>query len=127
QDYTRITLESRAPIKHAFTMVRNPDRLVLDIEDVDLPSLQQELSGKVLPGDPYISNLRAGRYRPGVVRLVVDLKTEIKPQLFTLKPVGEYGHRLVLDLYPLVPIAPLAALIEADGKLPRVEERRVER
>jgi N-acetylmuramoyl-L-alanine amidase len=40
-----------------------------------------------------------------------------------LKPVGEYGHRLVLDLYPVVAPDPLVALIEADGKLPKKEEK----
>ena len=42
-----------------------------------------------------------------MVRLVLDLKTEVKPQVFTLKPIAEYGHRLVLDIYPLVPVDPL--------------------
>jgi N-acetylmuramoyl-L-alanine amidase len=42
----------------------------------------------------------------------------VKPQAFALKPIAEYGHRLVLDIYPVVPPDPLAALIEADGKLP---------
>jgi N-acetylmuramoyl-L-alanine amidase len=104
--------------------VKDPERLVLDIEGLEIGPALTELHGKVAEGDPYIDKLRVGRNRPGVVRLVIDLKAEVKPQLFTLKPVGEYGHRLVLDLYPLVPIDPLAALIEADGKLPKVDERR---
>src|SRR6266480_3918881 len=49
-------------------------------------------------------------------RLVLDLKAEVKPQVFTLKPIAEYGHRLVLDLYPVVPFDPLAALIEESEK-----------
>ena len=104
--------------------VKDPERLVLDIEGLEIGPALTELHGKVAEGDPYIDKLRVGRNRPGVVRVVIDLKAEVKPQLFTLKPVGEYGHRLVLDLYPLVPIDPLAALIEADGKLPKVDERR---
>jgi N-acetylmuramoyl-L-alanine amidase len=104
--------------------VKDPERLVLDIEGLEIGPALTELHGKVAEGDPYIDKLRVGRNRPGVVRLVIDLKAEVKPQLFTLKPVGEYGHRLVLDLYPLVPIDPLAALIGADGKLPKVDERR---
>ena len=51
------------------------------------------------------------------MRVVLDLKAEVKPQVFTLKPIGDYGHRLVLDLYPVVPPDPLAALIELDGKI----------
>jgi N-acetylmuramoyl-L-alanine amidase len=113
QDYTRVTLETRNPIRHELLIVKNPERLVLDLEDVDAAKIQQELAGKLLPNDPYIANLRAARYKPGVVRLVLDLKAEVKPQLFVLKPVGDYGHRLVLDLYPVVPPDPLRALLEA--------------
>jgi N-acetylmuramoyl-L-alanine amidase len=112
QDYTRITIEAGKPIRHEMLLVKNPERLVLDLEDVELTGLQQELAGKVSPGDPYISQMRAGRYKPGVVRLVLDLKAEVKPQIFLLKPVGEYGHRLVLDVYPAVTLDPLMALLE---------------
>jgi N-acetylmuramoyl-L-alanine amidase len=112
QDYTRITIESDKPIRHALLLVKTPERLVLDLEDIDLASVQQEIAGKVLPDDPYIGQMRAGRYKPGLVRLVLDLKTEVKPQIFMLKPVGEYGHRLVLDIYPLVAVDPLMALLQ---------------
>jgi len=111
-DYTRITIEADKPIQHELLLVKNPERLVLDLENVDLPSVQQEIAGKILPDDPFIGQMRAGRYKPGVVRLVFDLKTEVKPQIFMLKPVGEYGHRLVLDVYPLVPADPLMALLQ---------------
>jgi len=112
QDYTRITIEADKPIQHELLLVKNPERLVLDLDNVDLTSVQQEIAGKVLPNDPYIGQVRAGRYKPGVVRLVLDLKTEVKPQIFMLKPVGDYGHRLVLDIYPLVAIDPLMALLQ---------------
>jgi N-acetylmuramoyl-L-alanine amidase len=112
QDYTRITIEADKPIRHELLLVKNPERLVLDLEDVDLSSVQQEIAGKILPNDPYIAQMRAGRYKPSVVRLVFDLKTEVKPQIFLVKPVGEYGHRLVLDVYPPVPADPLMALLQ---------------
>ncbi len=112
EDYTRITIEADRPIQHELLLVKNPERLVLDLENVDLPSVQQEIAGKILANDPYIGQMRAGRYKPGVVRLVFELKTEVKPQIFLLKPVGEYGHRLVLDVYPLVPADPLMALLQ---------------
>jgi N-acetylmuramoyl-L-alanine amidase len=98
--------------------VKDPERLVLDLEGVELGPALAELNNKVATGDPYIDKLRVARNRPGVVRVVLDLKTEVKPQAFTLKPIAEYGHRLVLDIYPLVPVDPLAALIESAGKLP---------
>ena len=59
-----------------------------------------------------MQGLRVARNRPGVVRLVLDLKAEVRPQIFTLAPVGDYGHRLVLDIHPLVAPDPLAELIE---------------
>lgn len=103
--------------------LKDPERLVLDLEGVQIGPALAELHGKVATGDPYIDKLRVGRNRPGVVRLVIDLKAEVKPQVFTLKPVGDYGHRLVLDLYPVVPHDPLAALIEADGKILLQEQK----
>jgi N-acetylmuramoyl-L-alanine amidase len=118
KDYTRVTLESKAEIKFQLFSVKDPERLVLDLEGVDLGPALAELNNKVAAGDPYIDKLRVARNRPGVVRLVLDLKAEVKPQVFTLKPVAEYGHRLVLDIYPTVPVDPLAALIESAGKLP---------
>ena len=123
KDYTRVTLETRGEIKFELFSVKDPERLVLDLKDVEVGPALTELHGKVATGDPYIDKLRVGRNRPGVVRVVIDLKAEVKPQVFTLKPIGEYGHRLVLDLYPLVAPDPLAALIEADGKLPKKEAR----
>jgi N-acetylmuramoyl-L-alanine amidase len=112
QDYTRVTFETTGALRYNLLLVKNPERLVLDLEDADLASLQQGISGKILPNDPYIANLRAGQFKPGVVRVVLDLKAEVKPQIFVLPPVGDYGHRLVLDIYPLEPIDPLMALLQ---------------
>jgi N-acetylmuramoyl-L-alanine amidase len=83
---------------------------VLDLETADLTPALAELEGKLSAEDPYVQALRVARNRPGVIRVVLDLKAEVRPQVFALKPIGEYGHRLVLDLYPAVD--PLAALIE---------------
>lgn len=111
-DYTRITLEHDQAIKFSHMLVKDPHRLVVDLEDVEFNSVLQSLPNKVLDNDPYIKLIRAGRNRPGVVRLVIELKAEVRPQVFTLNPVGAYGHRLVLDLYPTEPVDPLMALLE---------------
>jgi len=112
RDYTRITLESREAVVFAHQLVRNPERLVVDLEGVELNEVLQSLPTKITGQDPYIQLIRAGRNRPGVVRLVIELKAEVSPQVFTLRPIGEYGHRLVLDLYPADPVDPLLALLE---------------
>lgn len=88
---------------------------MLDLE-TDLTPALAELDGKVAADDPYIKGLRVARNRPGIVRVVLDLKAEAKPQSFTLSPIAEYGHRLVLDIYPAVAVDPLAQLIEQGAK-----------
>src|SRR5712692_9575645 len=115
-EYTRLTLESTEELKFSLFSVKGPERLVLDLETSEVSAALAELHGKVTEEDPYIQGLRVARNRPGVVRLVLDLKAEVKPQVFSLKPIGEYGHRLVLDIYPTVPVDPLAALIEQAEK-----------
>lgn len=111
-DYTRVTLEHDAPLKFNHFLVENPDRLVVDIEGVEFDSVLDSLARKVTTDDPYIKLIRAGRFKPGIVRVVMELKTKVAPQVFVLKPVGEYGHRLVLDVYPLEAPDPLLALME---------------
>lgn len=111
-DYTRVTLENDSDLKVTHFVVKNPDRLVVDIEGIDLNSTLKDLVAKIQPNDPYIKQVRVGQNRPGVVRLVFDLKDEIKPQVFTLAPVGEYKYRFVIDLYPTNPQDPIASLIQ---------------
>ena len=115
-DYTRLTIESKSEIKYSLFGLKDPERLVLDLEVAETSPALAELNGKVTSEDPYIQGLRVARNRPGVVRVVLDLKGEVKPQVFTLPPVGEYGHRLVLDIHPVVPVDPLAALIEESSR-----------
>jgi len=125
RDYTRLTLESKGEVNYTLFAVKDPERLVLDLETEMTPALA-ELDGKVVPDDPYIKGLRAARNRPGVVRVVLDLKAEVKPQVFTLAPVAEYGHRLVLDIYPAVAPDPLAQLIEETRKADELRKQRNE-
>lgn len=114
EEYTRITLESDKPLAHEMIMLENPDRLVLDLEDVDLGSTLKTISDNIRATDPYIQQIRTGYFKPGVVRLVVDLKTRVKPEIFSLEPIGEYKHRLVLDIYPLQD--PLMAMLKQMAK-----------
>jgi N-acetylmuramoyl-L-alanine amidase len=115
QDYTRITIEASQAIRYKQFTIKNPERLVIDLERVDINEILNTLNNKIGNDDPYIKSARVGRFKPGVVRLVLDLKTEVKPQLFNLKPVAEYGHRLVLDIFPAHPVDPLIALLQSSG------------
>jgi N-acetylmuramoyl-L-alanine amidase len=126
RDYTRLTLESKEALKYSVFSVKGPERLVLDLELSEVSPALAELIGKVSSEDPHIEGLRVAHNRPGVVRVVLDLKTGIAPQVFTLKPIGEYGHRLVVDIYPAVPDDPLAALIEQTERKRALAARRPE-
>ena len=111
-EYTRITLESAQPLEYTVFTAKNPERLVVDLDGVGLGQTLRTLPEYIGANDPYISRARLAFNRPGVVRLVLELKTEVKPQAFALKPVGEYAHRLVIDVYPAHPFDPLQALVE---------------
>ncbi|MBU1365728.1 MAG: N-acetylmuramoyl-L-alanine amidase [Gammaproteobacteria bacterium] len=111
-DYTRVTLEHDGLLKFTHFTVENPDRLVVDIEGVEFNSVLDGIANKLTTDDPNIKLLRAGRFKPGVVRLVMELKGKVNPQVFTLEPAGEYGRRLVLDVYPVNPPDPMMALLE---------------
>jgi N-acetylmuramoyl-L-alanine amidase len=113
-EYTRVTFESAAALKFQYFFVKDPERLVLDIENVELGPQLKELAEKIGKADPYIQSVRVGVNRPNVIRVVLDLKTEVKPQVFAVPPVGEIGHRLMLDIYPLKPVDPMLALLNDD-------------
>jgi N-acetylmuramoyl-L-alanine amidase len=114
-EYTRVTLENDGELKATHFMVADPPRLVVDIDGLALNETLKSLVAKVESNDPYIKQVRVGQNRPNVVRLVFDLKEEVKPQVFTLAPVAGYRHRLIFDLYPVKPVDPIAAMI-AEGK-----------
>ncbi len=111
QDYTRITIESDAALVAHTQLVEDPPRLAVDIEGIDLVPALKELVGRVKSDDPNIAGLRVAQHKPNLVRLVVDMKKPINPQVFTLPPVAAYQHRLVFDLYPTQAADPLADLI----------------
>ncbi len=111
QDYSRVTIESDAQLTFTQNFVPNPPRLAVDVRGIALNPALKELVAKVGPTDPTINGIRVGQFGPGIVRLVVDLKQPVAPQVFTLPPVAAYRHRLVFDLYPAVAADPLATLI----------------
>jgi N-acetylmuramoyl-L-alanine amidase len=111
QDYTRVTIESDGKLVAKQFFVATPPRLAVDIEGIELSPQLRELVGSVKPDDPFISGIRAGQNAPGVVRLVVDLKQSVLPQVFNLPPIAAYQHRLVFDLYPTQAPDPLQELI----------------
>jgi len=113
-DYTRMTIEASSEISQKMMMLKDPDRLVLDLEGVDLNANLKSLANAISPNDPYIKQVRVANFKPNVVRVVIDLKTQIKPNIFMLQPAGQYNHRLVLDVYPLQD--PIMSVIDKANK-----------
>ncbi len=129
--YTRITLESSTSLKYKKFSLSSPERIVIDIEGVHLNSILKQMNGLVQKNDPYLKQVRVGQFDKNTVRLVMELKQSIKPQLFVLKPVAEFRNRLVVDLYPANVTTkqeeddPLLALLEDYNKGDMVKDEPV--
>jgi len=111
-EYTRVVIEVPVAVAHEVARLRDPNRVVLDLAGVALTAELAQLPSRVQASDPYIAAIRFGTKAPDTLRIVFDLKTEVRAQLFALTPVAEFGHRVVLDLYPTEPLDPLMALLE---------------
>jgi N-acetylmuramoyl-L-alanine amidase len=116
QEYTRVIFEAAAPIEHQLVVLRDPNRLVLDLARIERSRELDELATRVQPSDPYIAAIRIGQPSDGFLRVVLDLKSDIRPQVFALQPVAEFGYRLVIDLYPLASVDPLMALLDRERR-----------
>jgi N-acetylmuramoyl-L-alanine amidase len=119
--YTRLTLESSTPLKYKHFTLTNPHRLVIDIEGVHLNSVLNGVGKQIQQNDPFIKQARVGQFDKTTVRLVMELKKQINPHVFTLKPVAGIHNRLVVDLYPQEGAVsaeddPLLALLEDYNK-----------
>jgi N-acetylmuramoyl-L-alanine amidase len=117
QEYTRVIVEAPTAIAHEAIALKDPYRVVLELQGAELTADLAQLPMRVQASDPYIAAIRFGTRPPDILRIVFDLKTETRPQLFALQPIAEFGHRIVLDLYPLTPIDPLMAFLAERGEV----------
>ena len=110
-DRTRIVFDLGAPVEHRIFALTSPDRLVIDIDGA---TLEQDFSAAQLKGTP-IRSIRAGIRGGSDLRVVLDLRGQVKPRSFVLKPIMQYGDRLVVDLYTTeqqsVPTVPKSDLV----------------
>ena len=98
-EYTRFTIESTEYIKNDQSILKNPDRVVIDLKSININNSLKDLSKVDFKDNSSISRVRVAQYDPGTVRIVVDLRHESKIKIFSLKPFKSYGHRLVVDVY----------------------------
>jgi N-acetylmuramoyl-L-alanine amidase len=91
-DHTRVVFDTSGPVTHKLFTLQNPDRLVIDVPAAQAKANMQTSGGMV-------KGIRAARNTPDTLRIVLDLKQAARPRSFNLTPNGQYGHRLVIDLY----------------------------
>lgn len=94
-DNTRLVFDLSAPVDHALFSLAAPDRIVIDLKDANY---RGQLSGFDY-SNSYIKNIRYASRQGNALRFVLDLRSPMRPKSFVLKPHGEYGHRLVIDLF----------------------------
>ncbi len=94
-DHTRLVFDLSAPVEHKIFALQGPDRLVIDISQANLHA---RLSDLALADTP-IEQVRSAARNNNDLRVVLDLKTSVKPRSFVLPKHGEKLDRLVIDLY----------------------------
>lgn len=130
EDYTRVTLEHDGALKYKYFLVENPMRMVVDISDMQLDKTLKNLTDRLKPDDPYVQQIRVGQFNADTVRIVFDLKAQVRPEVFTIDPVAEYKNRLVVDFYPKTPPDPLIALLkdqQQDAATPSYKDDQINR
>jgi N-acetylmuramoyl-L-alanine amidase len=93
-DHTRLVLDVGDAIEHNIFSLSGPSRLVIDLKN---SALKADFDALDLSGSP-IRRIRSAPRNGSDLRVVLDLKTDIKPRSFQLQPNQQYGHRLVVDL-----------------------------
>ncbi|TVQ70777.1 MAG: AMIN domain-containing protein [Oceanospirillales bacterium] len=92
-DNTRLVFDISAPVEHRIFMLESPDRVVIDVRNAQLKT---EFDHLALADSP-VSSIRHS-HSDGTLRIVLDLKSHVKPKSFDLPPNDQFGHRLVIDL-----------------------------
>jgi len=96
-DRTRFVLDTAAPVSHKIFPLEHPYRLVIDVPDARL----KDKLPTIKANEPLLIGIRSGVRGGNDLRLVMDLKQQVRAKSFLLQPNEQYGHRLVVDLAPV--------------------------
>ncbi len=94
-DSTRVVFDVSGPVKHKLFSLNKPHRAVIDLKNATL----KKNTTQPKPLDKYLKGIRSGTRNKNDLRIVLDLKKQIKYKIFQLQPNKHYGHRLVIDLF----------------------------
>jgi N-acetylmuramoyl-L-alanine amidase len=94
-DNTRVVFDVSGPHSYKLFSLQNPERIVVDVPAGRVANTlkAEKVSGGLVKG------VRVARNKPDTLRIVFDLQQRTRPRSFSLKPNGQYGHRLVVDFY----------------------------
>jgi N-acetylmuramoyl-L-alanine amidase len=100
---TRVILDLSASAQHSWTVLKNPDRLVLDVAGGRLARRMPVPTAAA----GAVRQVRAGRQPSGALRLVFDLSRPVSATVsanrYFLEPGASAGYRLVIDLTVTAP------------------------
>ena len=94
-DNTRLVFDLNAPVEHSLFVLHHPDRIVIDLKNTSIEG--------TLPSVTYnetrLKGIRYAKRGNDGLRVVLDLKKQVQPKSFVLKPHSTFGNRLVVDLF----------------------------
>ncbi len=93
-DGTRVVLDLSGRAQHSLQVLKNPDRIVLDVAGAHLATGARSAPA----GTGAVKQVRMARRPSGELRVVLDLARSIQAKSFLTTPNNRYGYRLVIDL-----------------------------
>ena len=93
-DSTRVVLDLSGSAQHTLSVLKNPDRVVLDVSGARLAS--EAHAAPAAAGA--VKQVRMATRPSGELRIVFDLAQPIRAKSFLTQPNEHYGYRLVIDL-----------------------------
>ena len=96
QEKTRVVFDLSSTPDYTYSFSTQPPRLTVELNSVTATQANLERQGANL--GPVIRAIHPDNAGSGSrMRLVFELNGAVKPQIFTLRPQQQYGHRLVVD------------------------------
>ena len=92
-DSTRVVLDLSGSAQHSLQVLKNPDRVVLDVAGARLAP-----GARAAAATGTVKQVRMARRPSGELRIVLDLARPIQAKSFLAAPNNRYGYRLVIDL-----------------------------
>ena len=95
-DHTRVVFDLDAKVAYRVFELAGPDRVVIDMQHTRLAT---DIRRPSRP-DRLLRRIRSAPRKNGGLRVVLDLERPSHSRSFLLEPNKQYGHRLVVDVYP---------------------------